>query len=159
MIKYKVTNENVVTEFQNEQSAIDFSNEHGGTVSSFEEISPTTPTADAVGAYLEKVIFPFVRNLINSFAAENIALGITPSGKTGVLLGMFTRQYDIHSNGYPISLKDTFDTGSLYESRSVIQYLRDNPAEFSGLSPFITDARLLKMKNSIELVLGVTLST
>jgi hypothetical protein len=120
--------------------------------------NPSVPTATSVGIYLDSVIFPFVTNLIRNFAAENIAMGITQAGKTGAILGLFTKKYDVNSNSLPICLKDTFDTGSLYESIKVIQYLRDNPTEYNGLSPFITDARLHAMKNSIETCLGVTLT-
>lgn len=113
-------------------------------------------TAETLKVYLDGTIFPFVDDLINTFAAENIAMGITPAGKTGEVLGLFVKQYDIESNGFPISLKDTFDTGSLHEAIAVLQYVRDNPTEYTGLSPFITDARLLEMINKIEVQLGIT---
>lgn len=115
-------------------------------------------TAQYLKSYLANDIFPFVDDLMSTFAAENIAMGITQAGKTGAVLGLFVKQYDVNTNSLPISLKDTFDTGSLYESIKVIQHIRDNPNEYIGLEPFITDARLHQMKNNIETKLGVPLT-
>lgn len=112
-------------------------------------------TSESLSVYLDSSVFPFVTKLIRDFAAENIAMGITQAQKTGPVLGMFAKQYDVNSDGKPFSLKDTFDTGSLYEALKVIQHLRNNPNDYSGLSPFVTDARLLSMKNKIETFLGV----
>ena len=116
-------------------------------------------TAESLEVYLDTSVFPFVKKLMNVFAAENISMGITQAGKTGDVLGLFVKQYDVNSNSLPISLKDTFDTGSLYESIKVITYIRNNPSEFTGMSPYITDARLLEMLNKIETFLGVPLSS
>lgn len=118
--------------------------------------SPTT--AQQMRSYLDGSIFPFVKDLIARFAAENIAMGITQAGKTGHVLGLFCKSYDVNSNSLPISLRDCFDSGSLYEAIKVIQHLRNNPTEFSGLSPFITDDRLHTMKNEIETKLGIPLT-
>ena len=115
-------------------------------------------SAETLAIYLEVNVFPFVKELINKFAAENISMGITQAGKTGHLLALFTKKYPVPSADYQNCLKDSFDTGSLYISRDIIQYIRNNPAEFDGLSPFITDARLLSMKNDIERFLGIALS-
>lgn len=109
--------------------------------------------------YLDNSVFPFVTNLIRTFAAENISMGITQAGKTGDVLGLFEKQYTVSGITKPVSLKSSFDTGSLYVSRSIIQHVRDNPTEFDGLSPFVTDARLLGMKNKIETFLGLPLSS
>lgn len=118
--------------------------------------SPTT--AQQMRTMLDTNIFPFVNDVITTFAAENISMGITQLGKTGRLLALFTKNYDVLADGFQYSLKDCFDTGSLYEAIRVIQYLRDNPSEFSGLSPFVTDQRLQKMKNDIERQLGTPLT-
>lgn len=114
-----------------------------------------TTAAEQLKDYLDKSVFPFVNNLINTFAAENISMGITQAGKTGDVLGLFQKSYDI---GYlhPVSLKGSFDTGSLYISLEIIQHVRDNAAEYTGLGPYVTDARLLEMKNKIETFLGIT---
>jgi hypothetical protein len=115
-------------------------------------------SAQQLSAYLDIQVFPFIQNLIRTFAAENISMGITQAGKTGDVLGLFEKQYTIAGISKPVSLKASFDTGSLYVSRSIIQHVRDNPTEYDGLSPFITDSRLLSMKNSIETFLGLPLS-
>jgi hypothetical protein len=116
-------------------------------------------TAESLSIYLDNQIFPFVAGLIRTFAAENISMGITQAGKTGHVLALFSKKYPVPNVDYPNCLKDSFDTGSLYISRDIIQYIRDNPSEITGLSPFVTDARLLSMKNKIEAVLGIPLST
>lgn len=115
-------------------------------------------TTEVLANYLDESVFPFVKNLVNEFAAVNISSGITAAGKSANVLGIFEKQYPVGS-GNPVSLKASFDTGSLYVSREIIQYVRDNPSEFTGLSPFVTDAKLLKMKNDIETFLGLPLST
>lgn len=116
-------------------------------------------TIDQLEVYLEASVFPFIKSLINSFAAENISMGITQANKSGDLLAIFQKLYPTASLGGSVSLKACFDTGSLYEALKVLQYIRDNPTEYDNMSPFITDARLLKMKNNIETFLGITLST
>jgi len=115
-------------------------------------------TVESLTLYLDGGVFPFIKSLINTFAAENIAMGVTQLGKADDILGLFEKQVDIGSM-YPVSLKASFDTGSLYVSRDIIQHVRDNSALYSGLSPFVTDARLLSMKNKIEQFLGLPLST
>lgn len=115
-------------------------------------------TVEYLTDYLDASVMPFIKNLINTFAAENISMGITQSGKTGHVLGLFEKQYQL-SYPHPISLKSSFDTGSLYVSREILQYVRDNPSEYDNMSPFVTDARLLDMKKSIETFLGLPLST
>lgn len=115
-------------------------------------------TAESLRRYLNEDVHLFVQKLVDTFAAENIAMGVTQYGKTADLLGLFEKKYDLGAS-HPVSLKGSLDTGSLYVSCSVIQHIRDNPAEFSEISPFVTDARLLSMKNSIETFLGLGLST
>lgn len=112
-------------------------------------------TAESLQAYLSASVFPFVQTVVTQIAAENIAMGITQAGKTADVLGLFGKQFDIGAT-YPVSLKDTFDSGSLYVSLAVLQHMRDNPSVYDGLSPYITDARLLATKNKIEVFLGVT---
>lgn len=117
-----------------------------------------TTTVEGLTVYLDTQVFPFIKELINTFAAENIAMGVTQMGKSAGVLGLFEKQVNIGETN-PVSLKSSFDTGSLYVSLSVIQFFRNNPTEFSGMSPFITDARLKAMKNKIETFLGLPLSS
>lgn len=114
--------------------------------------------AESLETYLDNSVHPFIKGLINKFAAENISMGITQAGKTADLLGLFEKSFDIGAL-HLVSLKGSFDTGSLYVSLAIIQHVRDNPSNFTGLSPFITDSRLLSMKNEIETFLVLTLST
>ena len=116
-------------------------------------------TAESLETYLDNSVHPFIKGLINKFAAENISMGITQAGKSGHLLALFTKKYPVPDATFQNTLKDSFDTGSLYISIDIIQHIRNNPTEFDGLNPFVTDARLLIMKNDIETFLGVELST
>lgn len=109
--------------------------------------------------YLNKNVQPFIKQLMDDEAAVNIELGITQLGKTVDVLGMIVEPHLLPGKIKSISLKDTFDTGSLYASLEVLQHIRNNPSIYNGLSPFITDARLLSMKNKIETFLNVPLST
>jgi hypothetical protein len=81
--------------------------------------------------------------IINSFAAENILLGITQYGKTN----------DVRKACSQIT--DALTTGSLYDA---IAEARNIPSELKD-SIFLTDARLLGMINKIETYLGKPLST
>jgi hypothetical protein len=133
--------------------------EDEATLSSIVTAHTGITSTQSLTLYLDGVIFPFVKNLINTFAAENISMGITQAGKSGEVLGLFEMRYTVAGISRPVSLKASFDTGSLYVSRQIIQHVRDNPTEYDGLSPFVTDARLLAMKNKIEAQLGLPLST
>jgi hypothetical protein len=113
-------------------------------------------TVESLSNYLDKEIFPFVTNLIRSFAAENIALGITQAGKTGHVLSLFSKQFPVPSAEYPNSLKASFDTGSLYISLGIIAYILQNESEYDDLSPFLTEARLTEMYNKIAIKLGTS---
>lgn len=112
-------------------------------------------TAESLKIYLDSSVMPFINNMINTFAAENISLGITQAGKTADTLAVFVKQFPIGANSAMISFKDCCDTGSLYAAREVLIYVRANPSEYSGLSPYITDARLLVLLNKIETFLGI----
>jgi len=116
-------------------------------------------TVQQLSAYLDNAVFPFVVNLIRTFAAENISMGITQAGKSGETLGLFEKQFVISGTTRAVSLKSAFDTGSLYVARGILQHVRTNSSEYDGLSPFVTDARLLAMINKIETFLGLALST
>jgi len=120
------------------------------TVSSHNGIT----SAQSLAIYLDTQIFPFVQELIREFAAENISLGITQAGKTGHVLAMFSKNYPVPDNNYQNSLKNSFDTGSLYISLGIIAYLLANSSEYDGLSPYITSAKLTTMYNKIATKLG-----
>lgn len=115
-------------------------------------------TVETLTIYLDSEVFPFIKNLMNVYAAENISMGITQAGKTDDVLGLFEKKHVISGSLHPVSLKAAFDTGSLYTALTVVQQIRDTPLEYVGLSPFVTDARLLEMKNKIETFLGLELS-
>lgn len=115
-------------------------------------------TVDQLADYLDNEVTPFVKQLLTKFAAGNIAMGITQAGKTADVLGLFEKRVEIGASEL-VSLKAALDTGSLYVALSVLQYYRDNIANYSALSPYITDTRLLEMKNKIEQFLGIALST
>lgn len=106
-------------------------------------------TAESLATYLDENVFPFIKDLINKFASENIAMGITQLNKTGPVLGLFAKQYDVHSDGFPFSLKDALDTGSLYEAFNILNYLVSNSTEYAGLEPFISTDRLNDMAAEI----------
>lgn len=115
-------------------------------------------TVEALELHLDSSVFPFVKKLINTFAAENIAMGITQANKTANVLGIFTKKYPVDDPDFPICLKDTFDTGSLYAALQVLAYVRANE-DLTGLSPYITDARIVILMNKIEGFLGLPLTT
>lgn len=106
-------------------------------------------TAELMESYMRDDIDPFISGLMDKLRGENIAMGITQAGKTGHFLGLFEKPYDIYSNGFPISLKASFDTGSLYEALTILSFFLSNPSEYSGLSPFMTETRIYSIINEI----------
>jgi len=59
--------------------------------------------------------------------------------------------------GVTISVMGSMSSGSLHESRNVIQVLRSrcDAGDYNHLAPFITSARLLAFKNKINSYLGL----
>lgn len=118
-------------------------------------------TAESLDQYLKTLVLPFIENLTRNFAAQNIAMGITQAGKTGYVLGLFEMPVEVNT-GFPTSLKASFDTGSLYQSIEIIEAHRQalpNYQQSVDLSPFVTDARLLELKNKIEAFLGIPITS
>jgi hypothetical protein len=76
--------------------------------------------------------------MVTQFAAENIAMGITQAGKTG-LIGDALQQV----NGYGA-------VGSLWEAYSALSRVQITPA----MAPFITADRIEWMKNQIIEAIG-----
>lgn len=110
-------------------------------------------SAQSVQNYLSGLVEPFIEDLIQSFLAENIVLGITQAGQTDGVLGLFEDRVDIGAIR-PVSLKGCFDTASLYSALKVLDFHRENIEAYSSLQPFVTGERLLDMKNKIKIFLG-----
>jgi hypothetical protein len=135
----------------------ELSSENQATLSSVVASHVAVTTAESLASYLATTIYPFVSKLIAAFAAENMALGITQAGKSDDVLGLFTKKYVVGDAAFPVALKDCFDTGSLYVALQLLAHIRANE-DFSGLSPFITDARIVELMNKIETFLGLPLT-
>lgn len=109
----------------------------------------TTP--EYLRDYLNNEVHPASRLILDTFTAENIAMGITQAGKVAPLLAMFVDKVP----NLNVSLKDCFDTGSLYAAMEVLFYHETNIANYSNLSPFVTLERLQEMRAKIAAFLGV----
>ena len=131
-------------------TSIDLTQEQQEALESTISAHVPTTTSESVSRYLSDKVYPFVHQLLCDMAAGSIAMGITQAGKTGHVLSLFTKYYPVPTAQYQNSLKGSLDTGSLYIAMDIIQYIRDNPSEYDGLSPFITDSRLSKMKDDIQ---------
>lgn len=99
-------------------------------------------------AKIEEAI-AFGNQLVSKMAAENVAMGITQAGKAGDVLSVFTQKVIVPSSTRAISAVDAVQSGSLYVLAEVLQYHIDNIANYSDLSPFITEARLQAFKAEI----------
>lgn len=119
---------------------------------------PTPTIHDSIVTQLNMDVQPFIKEMMDNEAATNIELGITQAGKTVDVLGLIVEKHLMPGKTKAVSLKDCFDTGSLYAALEVLGYIRANPSTYTGLSPFITDARLLDMINQIETFLGLPLT-
>lgn len=103
--------------------------------------SAPSPTLDLV--QIVKSARRFAQDLMDSFAAENIELGITQAGKTAqVRIAM-------------ANVINACQTGSLYDA---IAQAKAIPAENKDAT-FVTDARILAFINAIEDYLGAPRST
>lgn len=93
----------------------------------------------------------FGKTLLSEFRGENIKMGITQAGFSGKVLSVLSERFDIENNGYPISLKDTIETGTLYEALSVLDFLisKCDNGDYNDLAPFITSERLTIFKQKI----------
>ena len=83
----------------------------------------------------------FANEIITKAIAENVAMGITQTGKTKLILD---------------TLKDVYyylQAGSLYEVLTAVDAITVTPE----MSPFITSDRLLIFKNKIRAYLGLSL--
>lgn len=120
---------------------------------------PTPTVHSSIMSYLRGGVSSFVDEVLDYEAATNMELGITQAGKTAEVLGLIVKQYDYKSNGKPVSLYESMRLKSLYETIEIIDYIRSNPSEFTGLDPYINDARLLSLKNKVEGFLNIPLTT
>lgn len=77
-------------------------------------------------------------NLVVTVAAENIAMGITASGKTKLIADTL----------YPVMVYGT--SGSLWEAYNALSQVKVTPE----MAPFITQARIEWMKNQLVQALG-----
>lgn len=86
----------------------------------------------------------FCQGLMLQFMVENVQLGITQSGKAGLMIDYL---HDvIHS----------FLSGSVYEAISQIDgFIADTSDAKANLAPFVTNDRLTTYKNKIQDYLGI----
>lgn len=85
----------------------------------------------------------FGAKCIREFAAENIVMGITQAGMSGVVLTILT------------GVMQALLAGSLYEAMSRIRAV--DPINYDGT--FLTASRCLQFVNKIEVYLGIPLSS
>lgn len=93
----------------------------------------------------------FGKTLLSEFRGENIKMGITQAGMSGKVLSVLTERIDVDESGYSISLKDTVETGTLYEAMKVLDFLinKCNSGDYNDLIPFITAERMESFKQKI----------
>lgn len=78
------------------------------------------------------------KSLVIAVAAENIAMGITASGKTKLIADTLA----------PVALYG--NTGSLWEAYSALSSIKITPE----MAPYITEARVQWMKNELITILS-----
>jgi hypothetical protein len=98
----------------------------------------------------------FGKELITDFATENVLLGITQNDKTADVLAVMTEQILLPNARRSISIKDTAESGSLYELIKLLDYHinRIEAGEYDDLSPYITKARFEEFKDKINAFLA-----
>lgn len=95
----------------------------------------------------------FGSNLMNSFAAENIGMGITQMGLTSDVLMLMEKRFvvDLLKPDVSVSVLGTLTTGSLYEAIKVIDLhiTASQNGDYDSLNPFLTVTRLQTFKQKI----------
>lgn len=99
-------------------------------------------------SYVQKDVKSFIDNMKSQLVAENMAQGITESGKTWDILSWYCLQITIPGKTRGISLKEALDEYSLDVALMIIEY-RLLLNDYEDLSPFITSSRLQEWKNKI----------
>jgi hypothetical protein len=114
----------------------------GWTVTPKDVITPVISPFDNVKYNIIIPARTFGQSLIDDFSTENVLLGITQSGKTGII-GDALRDINFW-----------ITTGSLFEVLKVIAELKLNLN--TEWEPFITLERLTMVENKIKLYLNIT---
>jgi hypothetical protein len=136
------TEEEVVF-FQDNEYTVVTDEEYATLVASLSNLNQASMQIAAIRTTVLTPAIAFGQEIIVTFAAENIALGITQAGMTT------TVRY------VTADVVAALGTGSLYDA---ITAARAIPVE-SYDATFVTAARLLSFVNKIETYLGITLST
>jgi hypothetical protein len=126
--------------------ACEFTHGEDGTIEVTEDSTLKTTIAQqdavvAAQAAVSKAI-SFGQQLITEFAAENIVLGITQDGQTGVVLDKMS------------SVMTALQSGSLYEAMNRAKAIPQSDYD----NKYITYARIMSFVNKIEAYLGLPLS-
>lgn len=134
-----------VEEFTDSEERIHFLHSQGFAVMTeeqYERYKKThSPMLNVLGVI--KSASDFGSELASEFAAENVLMGITQDGMTGLVMERLS------------SVTDALNTGSLYEA---ITRLKTLPPDSFDLK-YITSARVLAFMNKIEGYLGLPLSS
>lgn len=132
----------------------------GWSLSGNKLVPPTPLIIDA--DYIKKAkvlpIKSFVDDLMATVIAENIYMGISSAGKSGVVLSFATRQVTINSTEQPTSLVEALMNMTLTVAIEVLDYHIAHPEEYADFAPFISVTRLTNLKNKIQSFLGLPLT-
>ncbi len=110
--------------------------EHWNSLTESSESTPTSDELKALAAKTVKAAIDYGQGLVVEFAAENILLGITASGKTKLVAD------------YLADAMRYAQSGSLYEVAAELDRLLQEEVP-SELAPFITTERLLQFKQKV----------
>jgi hypothetical protein len=97
--------------------------------------------------YMKSKIEPFIESLLLTIQAENIAMGISQSGRTSEVVGFFSEAHLLPGKTRKVSLKDSLDTNSLTVTIELFNHLILNPAIYADLAPYITQERLISWRD------------
>lgn len=118
-------------------------------INNFVEIDVTEQINDSLLSEID----PWIDNFFRRVRAENIEMGITQLGKTLPVQALFEKQIEL-STGLFVSMMGIMSTGSITLLIPLYDYMIANPSIYSGLDPFITEARLLEWKAEVIEVLS-----
>lgn len=93
----------------------------------------------------------FGNNMMLKFKRENVKLGATQLNVSGAILAIMSEKHITPSSVYPISLLDTFTSGTLTASVEVLNILIDkcNNGDYAGLETWINAERFTSYRDEV----------
>lgn len=134
--------------------------DEGSKLKLYTLVSSHIPPNASIEYIKTKVIAParaFADALEIQFIAENIAMGLTQSGKTARMVEIMTKQLPIPGTNISVSIMEAMHAAcpSLTVILILLDYYIAHPSLYSDVSPFLTVARFTALRKKVADYLGL----